>query len=295
MSSFYTRGVETVGVISKPDTARGGEVAPALLEWLAARGLKVRYDRVTAEYAGRTDGLTLEELAENADMLIVLGGDGTLLMAAKAIGARQIPLLAVNLGSLGFLTALTIDELYPELERALRGEHRLGHRRMIECELRRGGETVARYLALNDVVIAKSALARMIEIDAWAGDHYVCSYRGDGVILATPTGSTAYSLSAGGPIIFPTVAAFALTPICPHTLTNRPVIVPDTEMIAFQLRAPDGSAFINVDGQQGLELRNGDRILSRASSHTLRLIRPPRLLYFDVLRQKLHWGQRGPE
>jgi len=287
--------VKAVGVISKPGSDKGAGVVPKLLEWLEARGLAARCDHVTAAYAGRRDGLAIEDVPEGVDMVIVLGGDGTLLMAAKAIGARQIPLLAVNLGSLGFLTALTISELYPELDRALRGEHRLGHRRMIECELQRAGETVARYLALNDVVISKSALARMIEIDAWAGDHYVCSYRGDGLILATPTGSTAYSLSAGGPIMFPTVAAFAITPICPHTLTNRPVIVPDSELIAFQLRADDDTAFINVDGQQGLALKHEDRVLCRASSHTLRLIRPPRLLYFDVLRQKLHWGQRGPE
>lgn len=161
--------------------------------------------------------------------------------------------------------------------------------------LERGGEVVAQYLALNDVVLAKAAEARMVEIDAWVGHHYVCSYRGDGLILSTPTGSTAYSLSAGGPIVFPTVAAFSLTPICPHTLTNRPVIVPDSEMVSFSVRAPDNDVFLNVDGQQAIALRHGDHVLCRAAKHALRLIRPPRLLYFDVLRQKLHWGQRGPE
>jgi len=288
------RTVHTIGIISKPDAPKGSDVVPRLLAWLAERSLTARYDLVTAGYAGLGDGLPLEQVPEQCDMVIVLGGDGTLLMAAKAIGEREIPLLAVNLGSLGFLTALTVKELFPELERALKGHHRIGHRRMIKCSLEREGSPVAEYLALNDVVLSKSADARMVEIDAWVGHHYVCSYRGDGLILATPTGSTAYSLSAGGPIVFPTVAAFSLTPICPHTLTNRPVIVPDSELVSFAIRAPDGDVFLNVDGQQGMLLRTGDQVLCRAAKHALRLIRPPRLLYFDVLREKLHWGQRGP-
>ena len=289
------RTVNTIGIISKPDAPHGGEVVPRLLAWLAEHNLTARYDFVTAAYAGRNDGLALDQVPENCDMVIVLGGDGTLLIAAKAIGEREIPLLAVNLGSLGFLTALTADELFPELARALKGHHRIGHRRMINCKLDRHGETIAQYLALNDVVLSKAPEARMVEIDAWVGHHYVCSYRGDGLILSTPTGSTAYSLSAGGPIVFPTVAAFCLTPICPHTLTNRPVIVPDSDVISFTVRAPDDAIFLNIDGQQGMVLKSGDRVLCRAAKHALRLIRPPRLLYFDVLRQKLHWGQRGPE
>ncbi|MEP7363065.1 MAG: NAD(+)/NADH kinase [Acidobacteriota bacterium] len=288
------RTVHTIGIISKPDAPQGGEVVTQLLGWIAERKLAARYDRVTASYAGLDDGLPLDQLPEGCDMVIVLGGDGTLLMAAKAIGEREIPLLAVNLGSLGFLTALAVDELFPELDRALKGRHRIGHRRMITCTLERGGESLEQYLALNDVVLSKAPKARMVEIDAWVGRNYVCSYRGDGLILATPTGSTAYSLSSGGPIVFPTVAAFCLTPICPHTLTNRPVIVPDSELITFSVRAPDDDVFLNIDGQQGVLLKSGDRVLCRAAKHAVRLIRPPRLLYFDVLRQKLHWGQRGP-
>ena len=268
------RTVHTIGIISKPDAPQGGEVVPRLLAWLGEHKLTARYDVVTATYAGRDDGLALDQVPEHCDMVIVLGGDGTLLIAAKAIGEREIPLLAVNLGSLGFLTALTVDELFPELERE--------------------GETIAQYLALNDVVMSKAPKARMVEIDAWVGHHFVCAYRGDGLILATPTGSTAYSLSSGGPIVFPTVAAFCLTPICPHTLTNRPVIVPDSENVTFTVRAPDDDVFLNIDGQQGMVLKSGDRVLCRAAKHALRLIRPPRLLYFDVMRQKLHWGQRGP-
>ena len=288
------RTVHTIGIISKPDAPKGGEVVPRLLAWLAEHKLTARYDRVTASYAGLDDGLGLDQVPEHCDMVIVLGGDGTLLIAAKAVGEREIPLLAVNLGSLGFLTALTVQELFPELERALKGHHRIGHRRMINCTLERGGEAIAQFLALNDVVLSKVAESRMVEIDAWVGHHYVCTYRGDGLILSTPTGSTAYSLSAGGPIVFPTVAAFALTPICPHTLTNRPVIVPDSEVVKFSIRAPSNEVFLNIDGQQGMRLHLGDQVLCRAAKHALRLIRPPRLLYFDVLREKLHWGQRGP-
>ncbi|MCC6292466.1 MAG: NAD(+)/NADH kinase [Bryobacterales bacterium] len=289
------RSLHTIGIISKPEAPKGPEVVPPLLEWLAAHELTARCDLVTAAYAGREGGLALDEVTDGCDLVVVLGGDGTLLMAAKVIGEREIPLLAVNLGSLGFLTALTTEELFDELERALRGHHRIGHRRMISCTLERNGETLAQYLALNDVVLSKTAEARMVEIDAWVGRHYVCTYRGDGLILATPTGSTAYSLSAGGPIVFPTVAAFSLTPICPHMLTNRPVIVPDSELVTFSVRAPDRHVFLNIDGQQGSLLHSGDRVLCRASKHALRLVRPPRLLYFDVLRQKMHWGQRGPE
>jgi NAD+ kinase len=203
----------------------------------------------------------------------------------------DVPLFPVNLGGLGFLTAITTDEIYPELERALRGEHRIGRRRMLACELSRGGEVVARYEALNDVVITKSAMARMIDLDTMIDSQFLCAYKADGLIVSTPTGSTAYSLSAGGPIVFPSVAAVAITPICPHMLTNRPVLVPNTSVIQITCRAAD-SAFLTVDGQVGEPLFFEDRVICRSSSHCLSLIRPPKAMFFDVLRQKLGWGQR---
>ena len=232
------------------------------------------------------------EVAADADLVIVLGGDGTLLSAARAIDGREIPLFPVNLGGLGFLTAITVDELYPELERALRGEHRVGKRKLLHCELIRSERVVGQYEALNDVVITKSAIARIVDLDAHVDHMFVCRYKADGLIVATPTGSTAYSLSAGGPIIFPSVAAICMTPICPHMLTNRPVIVPDTSVIRIICQAEDDSAFLTIDGQIGEPLKKGDQIACRSSQHTLMLVRPPRMLFFDVLRQKLKWGER---
>ncbi|MCC6538169.1 MAG: NAD(+)/NADH kinase [Bryobacterales bacterium] len=284
--------IKTVGIFSRAGIQKGESLVPGLLAWLEERGITIRYDRITAGYAGRADGLAHETVPEHCEFVIVLGGDGTLLSAASAIGARAIPLFAVNLGNLGFLTAITPEEMYPELERALRGEHRMGHRRMVQCTLERGGEKIASYLALNDVVVSKAASAPMIDLETHVDNHFVCNYRADGLIVSTPTGSTAYSLSAGGPIIFPTVQAFALTPICPHSLTFRPVIVPDSAIVKIISHAPDDSAYLNADGKMGEHLKRGDRLVLRRSSHTLNLIRPPRLLYFDVLRQKLKWGER---
>lgn len=284
--------VDVVGIMTKPGVARAATIVPELVAWLGERGIKVRYDTNTAAYLGRDDGLPREEVPEGCQLVIVLGGDGTLLAAARALRGRNIPLFPVNLGGLGFLTAITIDELYPELERALRGGHRIGRRRMLHCEVVRGGQTVSEYEALNDVVLTKASIARMIDLDAYVDAHFVCAYKADGLIVATPTGSTAYSLSAGGPIIFPRVAALCLTPICPHMLTNRPVIVPDSSVIRIVNRAADDDTYLTIDGQVGEPLRHLDQVVCRSSSYCLQLIRPPRSLFFDVLRQKLKWGER---
>lgn len=284
--------IETVGIFSKPSVTAARDLVPKLIEWLAAHGIKVRYDEETAGYAGAWDGLPREEVPEGCELLIVLGGDGTLLSAARSLNGREIPLFAVNLGGLGFLTAITIDEVFPELERAFRGEHRIGRRKLLHAELYRDEECIASHEALNDVVITKSAIARMIDLDVHVDEMYVCNYKADGLIVATPTGSTAYSLSAGGPIIFPSVGALCLTPICPHMLTNRPVIIPGTSVIRIHCRETDEAAYLTIDGQVGQPLRELDRIICRSSTHTLHLIRPPRMLFFDVLRQKLKWGER---
>ncbi len=286
------RDIKTVGIISKPNAETAARIVPALVEWLRQRGIAVCCDDVTAAYSGTCEALPRDQLAKQCDLMIVLGGDGTLLAAARALGGRDIPLFPVNLGGLGFLTAITTDEIYPELERAFRGEHRIGRRRMLRCELIRAEEKIARRDALNDVVLNKVSLARMIDLDAYVDAHFVCAYKADGLIICTPTGSTAYSLSAGGPIIFPRVGALCLTPICPHMLTNRPVIVPDTSTINVMNRAADGEAFLTIDGQVGEPLRNADRVVVSRSPAVLQLIRPPRSLYFDVLRQKLKWGER---
>ncbi|MGA2725801.1 MAG: NAD(+)/NADH kinase [Bryobacteraceae bacterium] len=287
--------IRTVGIISKPNSAAAASIVPVLIEWLRERGMAVRIDEQTALYAGAggsSSGIPRDEVPEGCDLVIVLGGDGTLLAAARAIGRRETPLFPVNLGGLGFLTAITIDELYPELERAFRGEHRIAKRKLLATEVVRGGQVVAAYEALNDAVLTKAAIARMIDLDAHVDQQFVCAYKADGLIISTPTGSTAYSLSAGGPIIFPSVPAICITPICPHMLTNRPVLVPETSVIRVISRAPDESVFLTIDGQVGNPIREGDTLVCRSSDYTLRLVRPPHMMFFDVLRQKLKWGER---
>ena len=284
--------IDSVAIVTKPGAKAAYELVPALLDFLAQRNVAVRYDQQTAQYLGRADGESREHLMDGVRLVIVLGGDGTLLSAARAVAGREIPIFPVNVGGLGFLTAIPVEDLYPELERALRGEQRVAARRMLGCHLIRGGEQIHSYEALNDVVITKASIARMIDVETHVDTHYVCTYKADGLIVATPTGSTAYSLSAGGPIIFPAVEALAITPICPHTLTNRPVIVPDTSVIQMRNLAEDESAYQTIDGQTGGPLRHEDQVHCRRSSHSVYLVRPPRLLFFDVLRQKLKWGER---
>ena len=284
--------IKTVGILSKPNVESAPEILAKLIAWLSERGIAVHLDLVSANYLKREDGIDRDHVPDGAQLIIVLGGDGTLLSAARAINGRQIPLFAVNLGSLGFLTAITVEQLFPELERLLRGEHRIGLRRMLHCEVFRDEVHVASYEALNDVVFTKMAIARVIDLDVYWDKHFVCKYKADGLIISTPTGSTAYSLAAGGPIILPQVAALAITPICPHMLTNRPVIVPDSGEITVWARSADEEIYLTVDGQVGQPLMRGDRVVCRSSEHTLQLVRPPKMLFFDVLRQKLKWGER---
>jgi len=284
--------IRVVGIMAKPGIPHASVIVPELVRWLESRGLQSRVDEETALYLGRSDGLPRAEVPEGAQLVIVLGGDGTLLSAARAVAGRVIPLFPVNLGGLGFLTAITLDQLYPELERALRNEQRIVPRRMLQGELTRQSELVQSYEALNDVVISKTQIARMIDLETHVDSQYVSTFKSDGLIVSTPTGSTAYSLSAGGPIVYPAVAAICITPVCPHTLTNRPVIVPDTSVIEIICLAGDGEAFLTVDGQVGEPLMHGDRLICRSSPHSVHLIRPPKMFFFDVLRQKLKWGER---
>ena len=284
--------IDTVGIVAKPRSDLAARIVPELVDWLGSRGIKVRLDEDAAEYSGRDHALPRDEVPEGAQLLIVLGGDGTLLSAARAIGGRDIPLFAVNLGALGFLTAITIDDMYPKLERALQGDFQIGRRRMLHCELWRGQQLLAAYEALNDMVLTKAEIARMIDLEVQVDEHFVCVYKADGLIVATPTGSTAYSLSAGGPIVFPSVAALAITPICPHMLTHRPVIVPDESVIQVINRSDDHTTYLTIDGQVGELLKQGDRVVCRRSEHSISLIRPAEMMFFDVLREKLKWGGR---
>jgi NAD+ kinase len=283
--------IKNVGIIAKPRIAIAGELLPKLVAWIESRSCTPILDENSSAYAGRADGVDRAIVGERADLIVVLGGDGTLLSAARASIRRDIPLFAVNLGGLGFLTAIKIEDLYPQLDRALRGELQSQCRLMLHSEIVRDGKTIATYEGLNDLVLAKTEMARMIDLEAYIDGNFVCVYKADGLLIATPTGSTAYSLSAGGPIVLPTVAGLAMTPICPHMLTNRPVIVPDTSVVEVVVRG-DASTYLTVDGQLGEALFAGDRVTCRKSQHFTRLIRPENLLFFDVLREKLKWGGR---
>jgi len=283
--------INSVGIVSKPNVQAAVALVPRLLQWLHERGIAARLDEATAFYGGGS-GIPRADVPEGCDLVIVLGGDGTLLSAVRAIGRREIPLFPVNLGSLGFLTAITVDELFPELERALRGEHRIAKRRLMNTEVVRDGKTVGTFDALNDAVLTKADIARMIDLDVYVDEQLVRAYKADGLIICTPTGSTAYSLSAGGPIIFPSVPALCLTPICPHMLTNRPVLVPDSSRIRVISRGPDESVYLTIDGQVGIPIRERDTLICHSTEYALHLIRPPRQMFFDVLRQKLKWGER---
>jgi len=262
---------------------------PKLLEWLGKRAITVRMDAHTAEYIDAT-GLSREDVPEGCDLIIVLGGDGTLLSAARAIGRREIPLFPVNLGGLGFLTAITVDDLFPELERALRGEHRIARRRLMHVEVQRGDRVIAQYDALNDAVLTKMTIARMIDLDTHVDEQFVCAYKADGLIIATPTGSTAYSLSAGGPIIFPSVEAFCITPICPHSLSFRPVVISaDSTVIIKALKVNEGTTLF-CDGQASANVKTGDRVVIRRSPHDVRLIENPDAGPWRSLAEKLNWA-----
>ncbi|MBV8841179.1 MAG: NAD(+)/NADH kinase [Bryobacterales bacterium] len=286
------RTVSTAAILSKPRSGEAERVVPDLVTWLSQQGVAARLDTNTAAYAASDEAFAREHVVDGAQLVIVLGGDGTLLSAARAIAGRDIPIFAVNLGGLGFLTAIKTDELYPQLERALCGALHLEKRRLLTTELWRGQHKIACYEGLNDMVLAKAEIARMIDLEVHVDGAFVCVYKADGLIVATPTGSTAYSLSAGGPIVLPSVAAWAITPICPHTLTNRPVIVPDESVIEVGVLAADHATYLTIDGQVGELLKQGDRIVCRRSEHSISLVRPGNLLFFDVLREKLKWGGR---
>ncbi|HEX4595492.1 MAG TPA: NAD(+)/NADH kinase [Bryobacteraceae bacterium] len=284
--------VRVVGIVAKPGIPHASTLVPQLVGWLRERHVKVQLDEEAARYIGGEDGLPRDKVPEGTQLVVVLGGDGTLLAAARAVAGRVIPIFPVNLGGLGFLTAITLDQLYPELERALHGEQRIVPRRMLHGDLVRAGQTVRSYEALNDMVIAKTQIARMIDLETYVDEQFISTFKADGLIIATPTGSTAYSLSAGGPIVYPAVAAVCITPVCPHMLTNRPVLVPDNMVIRVICRASDHEAFLTVDGQVGEHLLHEDHIVCRSSDHHVHLVRPPKMYFFDVLRQKLKWGER---
>jgi NAD+ kinase len=283
--------IRTVGIISKPKKAEVRHVVLPLIRWLEERKVKVLIDHETGSIVDLADqSISRNELPSQVDMLLVLGGDGTLLAAARLIDEKNVPILAINLGALGFLTGTALEAMYPALEDVLTGKARRQRRAQMRAEVIRAGETISTFRALNDVVLNKAAIARILDFDVSIDGGYVASYRADGLILSTPTGSTAYSLAAGGPVVAPSVDALLITPICAHTLSNRPLVVPDSVTIEATIKTPRESVFLTVDGQVGVALRTDDTVRVSKSEYCVELIVPTRQSYFDVLRQKLQWG-----
>lgn len=285
--------IKKVGITSKPGKPEIKQIVPPLADWLRKRRIEIFIDKETASnLATKEPGLARSEIASIADLVVVFGGDGTLLATARSMDCHLIPILAVNLGGLGFLTVTTLDELYSTLEMVLAGQCRMERRGRMEAELIRGGKTVAKSLALNDVVLNKGAIARLLDFDVCVDGQFVSKYKADGLIISTPTGSTAYSLAANGPVVVPAVPAFIITPICAHTLTNRPLVIPDSATVEVATRTIHESAYLTVDGQEALELVSNDRTLLRRSDTFIELVQPPGKTYYEVLRQKLKWGER---
>ncbi len=285
--------MKSVGVISKPHKPEIKEIACGLVQWLEAHGYRVFVDKETAACAPGSEVAERETMAgRKPEFVIVLGGDGTILEAARSLARAGIPILGVNLGSLGFLTEVTLAELYPTLEAVERNQCAVESRSMMHCQLERGGKCVATFEALNDAVLSKSALARIADFEVQVDGAFVSNYKADGLILSTPTGSTAYSLAAGGPVLAPEVAAFVITPISSHALTNRALVVRDTAEIVVRVKSIQDKAYLTVDGQVGLPVHDGDRLVCRKSQQAVKLLRQRKRTFFDVLRGKLKWGER---
>jgi NAD+ kinase len=268
-----------VGIVHKVSSAEATETALFVGQFLSAKGVEVVVDDL--------------EVSRSAELVVVLGGDGTLIHAARLLQGRPVPILGVNMGSLGFMTEVPQSDLYAALERVLAGEAVVSERMKLRVHLHRGGrvEPTLDAEVLNDVVIGKGALSRMAELDTRCGGHYVATYKADGIIVATPTGSTAYSLAANGPIMFPSMQGVILAPICPHMLTQRPIVVPDHLQVEIVLMN-DSEVYLTLDGQRGVPLERGDRVQIKQSRNRVLLVRNPSLDFFGILRQKLRWGAR---
>jgi NAD+ kinase len=283
------RSIKTVGLVVKRDRPEAITVARTLTRFLRTRHKTPLADPDTAKKIG-ADTVERHLLADRADLIVVLGGDGTLLGVARLVASQGIPIIGVNLGGLGFLTEVNINEARAALERVLAGDYEVDRRIMLEAVLDRASEEIAQsFQAFNDVVVSKGPLGRMLQLDVFANRTAFCSYRADGLIIATPTGSTAYALAAGGPIVYPTLGAIVLAPICPHTLSNRPVVLPDTYEIEIHVKAPDHDTTFTVDGQESAQLGPADIIRVHRARHVVSLIRSAHP-YFEIWRDKLHWG-----
>ena len=286
--------IKRIGIVLKPHQPEALKTICELVVWLAERNISlVGGPEIERERIEHQTGCGVDQFenAAEVDLMLVLGGDGTMIATARMIGDQEVPVLGVNYGGLGYLAEFRIEELYTALESILSGNYRLDRRVMLEVELKSGDKPAQLSRVLNDVVINKSALARIIQIDAYLNHQFVNSFRADGLIVSTPTGSTAYNLSAGGPVIFPSMNAVVITPICPFTLSNRPIVVPNDSEIELLLKTDNEEVALTLDGQVGFPLKVEDRVAIRKSRTTFNLIQPMNRNYFDVLRDKLRWGR----
>lgn len=282
--------IRTVGLVAKYQEPKAAQMVRWLIPWLKKRGKKVCVENGLARSGAQS--CTKKELAAKADLVISLGGDGTLLNIAPLILRPEVPILGVNMGGLGFITEVAVDELEAVLSKTLEGDYEVEKRMTLEIRVIGTKGRNHRFRVLNDAVITKGARSRIIDLETYVGDDYLCTYRADGLILSTPTGSTAYSLAAAGPILEPTLGAIVLAPICPHTLTNRPIVVPSNAAIRVTLRSFGDTVILIPDGQQGLRLDNGDKVEARDYGLPVSLIKLPSRSYYEILREKLKWGER---
>lgn len=283
---------KVAAIISRHDRPEVARILSELLVWLQAHNYRVVFDPETAKYCDSHEEVLRSDLSSRSiDLVVVLGGDGTLLSAVRDTAATEAPLLGVNLGSLGFLTDVPIASLFSMLDDIAQGRAPIEHRSLMHCELLRDAEVLGSYTAFNDVVVNKTTRARLNNYELFVDNSFVSSYRADGMIVATPTGSTAYSLSAGGPVMMPAVNAFVVTPVSPHSLTHRPLVVPDSAVVEILLRSEEEVAYLSLDGQPGVDLKDGDRVRCRRSQHKVHLYRTS-TDFFQMLRTKLKWGER---
>jgi NAD+ kinase len=285
--------MKLASIISKEGKPELGRVAREVAEWLLSHGYSVTADRAALEFCPQCEPAEREQVvAKRPDFVVVLGGDGTLLSAARSVAPAGIPILGINLGSLGFLTEVRQDEIAQALAEVDSGRCETSLRSMLHCQVERQGRTAAHYDAFNDIVMNQRAVARITEFEVRVNGGFVSKYQADGLIVATPTGSTAYSLAAGGPILAPDVPGFLITPVASHALTNRPLVVQDTAHIEVRLSVTREQAYLTVDGQIGLPLEEGDVVLCRKSAMNVKLFKFPDRTFFQVLRAKLKWGER---
>ena len=278
------------GIIVKRNKPEALALAATAIKWLEKRGIQVLLDHEIAEKLGHPHHLEKDAIPSQAEMLIVMGGDGTLLSVARLKGIEAIPILGINVGSLGFLTETYKEEMVQVLEKVIAGEFETDERLMLEATVYRRGKVVEQNTVLNDIVINKGALARIIDLETYIDGGYLTTYKADGLILSTPTGSTAYSLAAGGPILHPSLNTIIMNPICPHTLTNRPLVLPDSVNVRVVLKSANQDVHITLDGQAERPLGAEDVVEAKKARSHIRLIRSPFKTYFELLRTKLRWG-----